>query len=260
LGWKGPQEIPAQPPAQSRSALGSDQVAQGLIQLVLQTSKNGAGTTTLGKLCRCLSVLMQNRFSLPSAQTSLVSVCCHLSPCSLPMLRKAWVHIPSKFTGRGWMMQGGRSLPCPRQTQPHSRGLSSQGKCSSTSHPGGLPHLAPVWQRLSHTRSPKSDTVSGCDLTSAGQKEFISPLISWPCPCFWHPGCGPQGLPRGGGSTKQGTWYGAELCTCTTLLPWRGNLLRAMPWQAGSLCLKNIRWPSITSLKSASTLHCREDL
>lgn len=87
------------------SSLGSDQIAQGLNQVVaLKTSENRDGTTSLGKLYCCLSVLMGNRFSLHSVQIFLVSVSCHLSPCSFATLRKAWLCILSNLIGKGWMV------------------------------------------------------------------------------------------------------------------------------------------------------------
>lgn len=43
--------------------------------------------------------------------------------------------------------------------------------------------------------------------------------------------------------TKQGIWYGAELCIYTTYFRWTGNLFMSLSWHTDSLRLKSTQWP-----------------
>lgn len=99
----------------------------------------------------------------------------------------AWFYLLHPFlTGRSVASGPPEALLAPGWLTPHSYELSSQGKCSSPEHPGGLTYLVPVCQCFSCTRGPKTRYTIWMFSCSGEQRGMVLPhsaavLTKVPC-------------------------------------------------------------------------------
>ena len=120
------------------AALGSDQVAQGLIHSGLEKFQGWRQLSLLGQPVLLLGCRPGGKgFLYIQSEPLIFYARCLSSSRHLPPWR-AWLHLLNPLPTGVQLLWVPRSLPCPRLTKPCSRSFSPECKCSSPSHPEGL--------------------------------------------------------------------------------------------------------------------------
>lgn len=228
LGLEGPSEVPEQAPAQSRSALGSDQAAQGLNCMHLENFQGWRWHNFAGQLCCCWVSSWGIAFPCIHLE-HLVLASCYLSP---------WLN---NLTGRAGCV--GSPKPCLLQ--------ADQALLPWPFLPGEVFQTQPSWGPPLPSLPPVCPFLLGEPQTRQSIWVWSRECWAWgtwsPIPWAWQQCPCASRAPAGEHSSAS-----------APQLPWAQTLM-LMAWQEESLHLESTWQPFLTSLKAVRAPHCRGD-